>query len=36
LHEKKSRKVAKALKMGAAELMADTEANLHGADYYQP
>jgi len=29
-------KVAKALKMGAAELMATTEANLHGADNYQP
>jgi len=29
-------KVAKALKMSAANLMADTEANLHGADNYQP
>jgi len=28
-------KVAKALKMSAANLMADTEANLHGADNYQ-
>jgi len=29
-------KVAKALKMSAADLMADTEANLHEADSHQP
>jgi len=29
-------KVANALKMSAAELMADTEANLSGADSHQP
>jgi len=29
-------KVANALKMSAAELMADTEANLLGADDHQP
>jgi len=29
-------KVANALKMSAAELMATTEANLHGADNHQP
>jgi len=28
-------KVANALKMSAADLMADTEANLHGADSHQ-